>query len=68
MRDHIENKKCAGAESAEAVITFSTVGFGDMAPKSKLGRALGSLFMILGVASLGLLVAQAEFQSLQMFS
>lgn len=32
-----------------AVVTFSTVGFGDIAPKSELGRALGSLWMILGV-------------------
>ncbi|CAK9047596.1 unnamed protein product [Durusdinium trenchii] len=41
-----------------AVITFSTVGFGDVAPKSKLGRTLGSVFMVLGVASLALLVSE----------
>jgi len=41
----------------EAVITFSTVGFGDIAPKSKLGRCVGSFFMIFGVASFGHLAA-----------
>jgi len=32
-----------------AVITFSTVGFGDFAPKSEIGRTLGSVLMIVGV-------------------
>jgi len=41
-----------------AMITFSTVGFGDQAPKSKLGRCLGSFFMIVGVAAFGHLVAE----------
>lgn len=41
-----------------AVITFSTVGFGDIAPKSKLGRCVGSFFMIFGVASFGHLVSE----------
>ncbi|CAJ1346983.1 unnamed protein product, partial [Effrenium voratum] len=40
-----------------AVITFSTVGFGDYSPQSKLGRTLASLWMILGVLSFGNLVA-----------
>ena len=40
-----------------AVITFSTVGFGDYAPKSRTGRLLGSAWMILGVLSFGNVVA-----------
>eukprot|EP00930_Biecheleria_cincta_P010975 TRINITY_DN11341_c0_g1_i2.p1 TRINITY_DN11341_c0_g1~~TRINITY_DN11341_c0_g1_i2.p1 ORF type:complete len:132 (+),score=27.07 TRINITY_DN11341_c0_g1_i2:458-853(+) len=40
-----------------AVVTFSTVGFGDLAPKSKLGRALGSFWMILGVLAFGNMVS-----------
>ena len=36
-----------------AVITFSTVGFGDYAPKTFWGRLLGSIWMILGVLSFG---------------
>lgn len=36
-----------------AVITFSTVGFGDYAPKSRAGRLFGSIWMMLGVLSFG---------------
>jgi len=32
-----------------AVITFSTVGFGDYSPKTSIGRTLGSVLMVLGV-------------------
>jgi len=32
-----------------AVITFSTVGFGDFAPKSQSGRIVGGALMVLGV-------------------
>jgi len=41
-----------------AVITFSTVGFGDYAPKSRAGRLFGSIWMILGVLSFGNLVGK----------
>ncbi|CAJ1346981.1 unnamed protein product [Effrenium voratum] len=41
-----------------AVITFSTVGFGDVAPKSKLGRTVGSVGMMVGVAAFGTLVGE----------
>ncbi|CAJ1360647.1 unnamed protein product, partial [Effrenium voratum] len=40
-----------------AVTTFSTVGFGDYSPSSRLGRVLGSIWMILGVLSFADLVS-----------
>lgn len=40
-----------------AIITYSTVGFGDFSPQSHLGRLVASLWMILGVLSFGNLVA-----------
>ena len=40
-----------------AVITFSTVGFGDYSPKTQLGRLVGSVWMLLGVLSFGNVVA-----------
>lgn len=50
------------------MITFSTVGFGDQAPKSKLGRCLGSFFMIVGVAAFGHLVARIKSSVLFWFT
>ena len=32
-----------------AVVTFSTVGFGDFVPRSELGRLLACVWMVLGV-------------------
>lgn len=37
----------------KAIITYSTVGFGDFSPQSHLGRLVASLWMILGVLSFG---------------
>ena len=37
----------------EAIITFSTVGFGDFSPSTVLGRCFASLWMILGVLAFG---------------
>ncbi|CAE7174190.1 TPKC, partial [Symbiodinium pilosum] len=39
-----------------AVITFSTVGFGDFTPSTHLGRTLGSAWMILGTLAFANLV------------
>merc|ERR1719162_384679 len=36
-----------------AVITLTTVGFGDFTPKSKWGRAIGFFWMLAGVLSFG---------------
>lgn len=41
-----------------AVVTFSTVGFGDFTPQTPLGRALGSIWMILGVLAFGNMVSK----------
>jgi len=37
-----------------SVVTFTTVGFGDYSPKTQLGRALGIVWMILGVAAMAM--------------
>mmetsp|Transcript_46269 Transcript_46269/g.86395 ORF Transcript_46269/g.86395 Transcript_46269/m.86395 type:complete len:344 (+) Transcript_46269:105-1136(+) len=39
------------------VITFSTVGFGDLSPKTQLGRIVGSLVMVMGILAFGNVVA-----------
>eukprot|EP00913_Durusdinium_trenchii_P033665 g31515.t1 len=39
-----------------AVITFTTVGFGDFAPKTIVGRIFGAFMMILGVLAFASLV------------
>jgi hypothetical protein len=41
----------------EAVITFSTVGFGDFTPKTRLGRSVAIPGMLIGVGTFGLLVS-----------
>ncbi|CAJ1421034.1 unnamed protein product [Effrenium voratum] len=43
-----------------AVITFSTVGFGDFSPKSQLGRVVSCALMILGVLSFANLAIAAR--------
>lgn len=42
------------------VITFSTVGFGDFSPKSRLGRIFGSVWMILGIIAFGTMVGHVS--------
>eukprot|EP00439_Symbiodinium_sp_Y106_P019046 s6676_g2.t1 len=44
------------------VITFSTVGFGDFSPKSRLGRMFGSVWMILGIIAFGTMVGHEPQQ------
>ena len=46
----------------EAVITFSTVGFGDFTPSTYLGRILGSVWMVMGtLAFANLATCQQEY-------
>ena len=40
----------------QAVITYSTVGFGDYSPKSFPGRVVGAFLMVFGVLAFGNLV------------
>lgn len=39
------------------VVTMSTVGFGDFAPKTPLGRSIGSVWMFLGVLACGNMIS-----------
>lgn len=41
-----------------SLITLTTVGFGDYSPKSQMGRAIGCVWMFLGVAAAGNMVGR----------
>jgi len=40
-----------------SVVTLATVGYGDIAPQSQLGRALTSIFILMGVATISVFTA-----------
>ncbi len=42
-----------------SIVTFSTVGYGDMIPVSIYGRIIGILFIILAAGTLGLVIGKA---------
>ena len=49
-----------------AIVTITTVGYGDMSPQTELGQALASLVMIIGYATLAIPagIVSAEYTSL----
>jgi len=48
-----------------SVITMTTVGFGDFAPKTRLGRWVGIFWMLLGVASTAFFITSVSEYALQ---
>ncbi|CAJ1341161.1 unnamed protein product, partial [Effrenium voratum] len=66
VRSNPEEKRCVASGGSKktiivaiymAVVTFSTVGFGDFVPRSELGRLLACVWMVLGVLAFVRLVA-----------
>ena len=49
-----------------AIVTITTVGYGDISPQTQLGQALASIAMILGYATIAVPtgIISAEFTSL----
>ena len=49
-----------------AIVTITTVGYGDMSPKTELGQALASLAMIIGYATIAIPagIVSAEYTSM----
>ena len=49
-----------------AIVTLTTVGYGDMSPKTELGQAIASLVMIIGYATIAIPtgIISAEFTSM----
>ena len=40
-----------------AVVTMTTVGYGDLVPESAIGRAIGFLLMLVGIGIIGMITA-----------